>query len=48
MDKKRYTGVMVKCGDKLLLCKRNNLGKQNDCHKSGKKRSTRCFFKFID
>ena len=26
MDKKRYTGVMVKCGDKLLLCKRNNLG----------------------
>ena len=26
MDKKRYTGVMVKCGNKLLLCKRNNLG----------------------
>lgn len=26
MDKKRYTGVMVKCGDKILLCKRNNLG----------------------
>lgn len=26
MDKKRYTGVMVKCGDKVLLCKRNNLG----------------------
>lgn len=26
MDKKRYTGVMVKWGDKILLCKRNNLG----------------------
>jgi len=26
MDKKTYTGVMVKCGDKILLCKRNNLG----------------------
>jgi len=26
MDKKRYTGVIVKCGDKILLCKRNNLG----------------------
>lgn len=26
MDKKRYTGVMVKCGNKILLCKRNNLG----------------------
>jgi len=26
MDKKRYTGVLVKCGDKVLLCKRNNLG----------------------
>ena len=26
MDKKRYTGVIVKCKDKVLLCKRNNLG----------------------
>ena len=26
MDKKRYTGVIVKCGDKILLCKRNNQG----------------------
>lgn len=26
MDKKTYTGVMVKCGDKILLCKRNNQG----------------------
>jgi len=26
MDRKTYTGVMVKCGDKILLCKRNNLG----------------------
>ena len=26
MDTKRYTGVIVKCGDKILLCKRNNLG----------------------
>jgi len=26
MEKKTYTGVMVKCGDKILLCKRNNLG----------------------
>ena len=26
MDKKRYVGVAVKYQDKLLLCKRNNLG----------------------
>ena len=26
MDSKRYAGVMVKCNDKVLLCKRNNLG----------------------
>ena len=26
MDKKRYVGVAVKCNNKLLLCKRNNLG----------------------
>jgi ADP-ribose pyrophosphatase YjhB (NUDIX family) len=26
MDKKRYVGVAVKCGNKLLLCKRNNQG----------------------
>lgn len=26
MEKKTYTGVMVKCGDKILLCKRNNQG----------------------
>ena len=26
MDKKRYTGVMVKCGDKVLLAKRNSQG----------------------
>jgi len=26
MDTKRYTGVIVKCEDKILLCKRNNLG----------------------
>ena len=26
MEKKRYTGVMVKCKDKILLCKRNNQG----------------------
>ena len=26
MGKKRYVGVMVKCKDKVLLCKRNNLG----------------------
>jgi ADP-ribose pyrophosphatase YjhB (NUDIX family) len=26
MEKKRYAGVMVKCKDKILLCKRNNLG----------------------
>ena len=26
MENKRYVGVMVKCGDKILLCKRNNLG----------------------
>ncbi len=26
MDKKRYSGVIVKCKDKVLLCKRNNLG----------------------
>jgi ADP-ribose pyrophosphatase YjhB (NUDIX family) len=26
MEKKRYVGVMVKCKDKILLCKRNNLG----------------------
>lgn len=26
MDSKRYAGVMVKWGDKVLLCKRNNLG----------------------
>lgn len=26
MDSKRYAGVLVKCGDQILLCKRNNLG----------------------
>mgnify|MGYP003344162065 CR=1 FL=1 len=26
MEQKRYTGVMVKCEDKILLCKRNNEG----------------------
>ena len=26
MDSKRYAGVMVKCDNKILLCKRNNLG----------------------
>jgi ADP-ribose pyrophosphatase YjhB (NUDIX family) len=26
MKNQRYVGVMVKCGDKVLLCKRNNLG----------------------
>lgn len=26
MENKRYAGVVVKCGDKVLLCKRNNLG----------------------
>lgn len=26
MDKRSYTGVIVKCDDKILLCKRNNLG----------------------
>jgi ADP-ribose pyrophosphatase YjhB (NUDIX family) len=26
MEKKRYVGVMVKCKDKVLLCKRNNQG----------------------
>jgi 8-oxo-dGTP diphosphatase len=26
MEKKRYVGVMVNCKDKVLLCKRNNLG----------------------
>jgi 8-oxo-dGTP diphosphatase len=26
MEKKRYVGVMVKYKDKVLLCKRNNLG----------------------
>jgi len=26
MENKRYVGVMVKCKDKVLLCKRNNLG----------------------
>lgn len=26
MEKKRYVGVMVKCKDKILLCKRNNQG----------------------
>jgi len=26
MDKKRYAGVVVKCNDKILLCKRNNQG----------------------
>lgn len=26
MESKRYAGVLVKCGDKVLLCKRNNLG----------------------
>jgi 8-oxo-dGTP diphosphatase len=26
MERKRYVGVMVKCKDKVLLCKRNNLG----------------------
>jgi len=26
MKQQTYIGVMVKCGDKILLCKRNNLG----------------------
>ena len=26
MKNQRYVGVMVKCGDKILLCKRNNIG----------------------
>lgn len=26
MDSKRYAGVMVKCDNKILLCKRNNMG----------------------
>jgi len=26
MKNQRYVGVMVKCNDKILLCKRNNLG----------------------
>ena len=26
MEKKTYVGVMVKCKDKILLCKRNNQG----------------------
>lgn len=26
MNNQRYVGVMVKCGDKILLCKRNNIG----------------------
>lgn len=26
MENKRYVGVMVKCKDKILLCKRNNEG----------------------
>lgn len=26
MKQQRYVGVMVKCKDKVLLCKRNNLG----------------------
>jgi len=26
MESKRYAGVLVKCGDEVLLCKRNNLG----------------------
>ena len=26
MDKKRYAGVVVKCKNKVLLCKRNNQG----------------------
>lgn len=26
MNKQRYVGVMVKCQDKILLCKRNNQG----------------------
>jgi predicted NUDIX family NTP pyrophosphohydrolase len=26
MFKKRYAGVLVKCNDKVLLCKRNNHG----------------------
>lgn len=26
MDKKRYAGVLVKCKDKVLLCKRNHEG----------------------
>lgn len=26
MENKRYVGVMVKCKDKILLCKRNNQG----------------------
>lgn len=26
METRKYAGVMVKCGDRILLCKRNNLG----------------------
>ena len=26
MKQQRYVGVMVKCNNKILLCKRNNLG----------------------
>lgn len=26
MKQQTYVGVMVKCGDKILLCKRNNIG----------------------
>ncbi len=26
METRKYAGVMVKCGDSILLCKRNNLG----------------------
>jgi ADP-ribose pyrophosphatase YjhB (NUDIX family) len=26
MDRKTYVGVMVKCGNRILLCKRNNQG----------------------
>ena len=26
MENKRYAGVLVKCDNKILLCKRNNLG----------------------
>ena len=26
MENKRHVGVMVKCGDKILLCKRNSQG----------------------